>query len=121
MSKNTLLFEAVRYNRHQALALLLHYGAVDVRTSESLGTALHFAAQLGHIRCVGSLVLGSSSIVAPDSRGRSAIVHAARWGHLAVVRYLYRRMDIHEKWQNLQINLAISMAAYRVCCLLSLF
>ncbi|XP_049632286.1 ankyrin repeat domain-containing protein 16 [Suncus etruscus] len=61
---------------------------VDVRAQPSLLTALHYAAQEGHISTIQTLLSLGADINAKDGRGRSAL-HLARAGqHGACVEFL---------------------------------
>lgn len=115
-----LLIESVKGNNLGALQTLLKQGVKDSRLSQNQGTALHYAAQLGYFDCVKLLVESGSSLFAKDIYGRSALVCAARCGHLAIVKYLADKMSCLPKRRFNEINLAITIAAYLVCVDLNL-
>lgn len=95
------------------MRLLQRYGARDIQTRNGLGTALHYAASSGYLYCVHLLSGKSESLFLKDFYGRTPLTNAARNGHLAVVRLLLNRMSsLREKLA--EINIAISVAAYRV-------
>lgn len=63
------------------------------RTDTAGCTALHLAAQNGHVDCVDALLkMGASSCI-KDKRGRSALQVAAQQGHVDCVQLLVDRED----------------------------
>lgn len=113
--ESTPLIEAAKYNFCQALHILLERGARDTPAGPHSNTALHFAAKCGCLTCVRDLVEYGSNLRQKDSRGRTALVIAAYYGHLKVVQFLVNRIsnDLEEIMIE-EVNMAITVAAVNV-------
>lgn len=69
--------------------ILIKMGAdITVADRPTKGTALHFAACQGHLEIVKQLVAGQADINTVDSKGRSPLFYAARYGHRKVADFL---------------------------------
>ena len=83
-----------------------------------LGTALHAAARMNHLKLVQSLLKCGADVDAPGMWGRTPLLFASEWGHLEVVRWLLEHgADVNAKdevdsWTSL--HLAASAGHFEV-------
>lgn len=85
----TLLLLAVRNGNLNAVQKLLQAGASITETDVDHGkSALHWAAELGHLLMVHCLLGYGARIHVQDKYGETALHYAAECGHLDIVRLL---------------------------------
>ena len=71
--------------------LLLQSGvSLNCRTIGSRCTALHFAAQKGHLMCAGCLIGAGADVDRPDGRGYTSLHCAAKLGHKSLIAFLIK-------------------------------
>ena len=90
-SRSTAVHLAVKYDRLALLsALLSHSSPIDLSRLDIMGrTALHIAAEHGHLSLVKFMVTLDNNILKRlDDMGRTALHIAAEHGHLSLVKFI---------------------------------
>merc|ERR1712137_1199535 len=89
---NSLLHIAALLGRDEIISRVLQGFMVDVnRPNSHQHRALHFAASLGHVKCIKLLLDDWATIDVADSQGQTPLFKAAEGGHFESVRLLALR------------------------------
>ena len=88
---DTCLHLAARENHWKSISHLLRHGAdPNIRNMDGK-TALHLASASGAFTSVTTLTEGGTNLLITDNDSHLAMYHAAKYGHLKIVRYFIKR------------------------------
>ena len=89
---NTALMEAASYGYEKGVQVLLN-AAADINIQISFGTALHYAAERGHLAVSKMLLASGARASLTDSNGDTPLNVALSYGHHKVCELLRTSMD----------------------------
>ena len=102
------------------LRLLFRYHASVFRIDRDNNTALHLAAERGHVDAVDILIQEGLPLNVLNKKGYTPLMLAAENGHYKVVRLLIAR-DASAHCQTRKMETALTLACSRVCLIVCFF
>uniref|UniRef100_H2ZMU6 Ankyrin and armadillo repeat-containing protein n=1 Tax=Ciona savignyi TaxID=51511 RepID=H2ZMU6_CIOSA len=99
----TLMHYCCIFNKSTVLSLLLsqkpnlNMRRTEINVKSTRATALHLSARCGSLACLNAMLASRANPNLSDSRGRSAVHHAAGFDQIAALRCLLRKPNLLEQ------------------------